>query len=107
EFSPTSNRVSHLRALATAPRIKPTSIFLRSARRLNPGRGSTYRRGIFVQTTGTSSGRGRDPGHVEMSAPAAKAQYIGLTIEAPSKSGFASIQQTTITVTPISRPVVK
>src|SRR5260221_6027301 len=31
------------------------SIFLRSARRPNPGRGSTYRRGIFVQTTGTSS----------------------------------------------------
>ena len=35
--------------------IGPTSIFLRSARRANPGRGSTYRRGIFVQTTGTSS----------------------------------------------------
>jgi hypothetical protein len=41
--------------LTTAPRIKPTSIFPRSARRPNPGRGSTYRRGIFVQTTGTSS----------------------------------------------------
>jgi hypothetical protein len=41
--------------LTTAPRIKPTSIFLRSARRPNPGRGSTYRRGNFVQTTGTSS----------------------------------------------------
>jgi len=41
--------------LTTAPRIKPTSIFLRSARRLNPGRGSTYRRGDSVQTTGTSS----------------------------------------------------
>jgi NADPH:quinone reductase-like Zn-dependent oxidoreductase len=41
--------------LTTAPRIKPTSIFLRSARRPNPGRGSTYRRGIAVQTTGTSS----------------------------------------------------
>jgi hypothetical protein len=38
-----------------SPRIKPTSIFLRSARRPNPGRGSTYRRGIAVQTTGTSS----------------------------------------------------
>src|SRR5262249_6337441 len=44
-----------IRALTTAPRIKPTSIFLRSARRPNPGTGSTYRRGIFVQTTGTSS----------------------------------------------------
>src|SRR5216684_1436647 len=44
-----------IRALTTAPRIKPTSIFHRSARRPNPGRGSTYRRGIFVQTTGTSS----------------------------------------------------
>jgi hypothetical protein len=41
--------------LTTAPRIKPTSIFLRSARRPNPGRGFTYRRGIAVQTTGTSS----------------------------------------------------
>src|SRR6478752_3804360 len=41
--------------ITAAPRIKPTSIFLRSARRPNPGRGSTYRRGIFVQTTGTSS----------------------------------------------------
>jgi len=47
--------VAHIRALTTAPRIKPTSIFLRSARRPNPGRGSTYRRGIFVQTTGTGS----------------------------------------------------
>jgi len=44
-----------IRALTTAPRIKPTSIFLRSAWRPNPGRGSTYRRGIFVRTTGTSS----------------------------------------------------
>ncbi|WP_456682916.1 alpha/beta hydrolase [Bradyrhizobium sp. USDA 3311] len=41
--------------MTTAPRIKPTSIFLRSARRPNPGRRSTYRRGSFVQTTGTSS----------------------------------------------------
>jgi hypothetical protein len=41
--------------LTTAPRIKPTSIFLRSARRPNPGRGSTYRRGIIVRTTGTGS----------------------------------------------------
>jgi putative transposase len=44
-----------IRALTTEPRIKPTSIFLRSARRPNPGRGSTYRRGKSVQTTGTSS----------------------------------------------------
>jgi putative transposase len=44
-----------IRVLTTAPRIKPTSTFLRSARRPNPGRRSTYRRGIFVQTTGTSS----------------------------------------------------
>jgi hypothetical protein len=28
--------VAHIRALTTAPRIKPTSIFLRSARRPNP-----------------------------------------------------------------------
>ncbi len=47
--------VAHIRALTTAPRIKPTSIFLRSARRPNLGRDSTYRRGLFVRTTGTSS----------------------------------------------------
>src|SRR6266481_10179115 len=52
-----------IRALTTAPRIKPTSIFLRSARRLNPGRGSTYRRGDSVQTTGTSSSI-TEPNHV-------------------------------------------
>lgn len=33
---------------------KATSIFLRSARRPNPGRRSTYRRGIIVQITGTA-----------------------------------------------------
>jgi putative transposase len=44
-----------IRALTTAPRIKPTSIFLRSARRPNPGTRSTYRRGIIVQITGTGS----------------------------------------------------
>jgi putative transposase len=44
-----------IRVLTTAPRIKPTSIFLRSAGRPNPGRRSTYGRGIFVQTTGTGS----------------------------------------------------
>src|SRR4029077_14067174 len=55
DISTSTIAVAHIRALTTAPRIKPTSIFLRSARRLNPGRGSTYRRGIFVQTTGTSS----------------------------------------------------
>ena len=44
-----------IRALTTAPRIKPTSIFLRSARRPNPSRGSTYQRGIVVQKRGTSS----------------------------------------------------
>src|SRR5258708_5946095 len=55
DISPSTIAVAHIRALTTAPRIKPTSIFLRSARRPNPGRGSTYRRGILVQTTGTSS----------------------------------------------------
>jgi hypothetical protein len=44
-----------IRALTTAPRIKPTSIFLRSARRPNPGRRSTYRRGIIVHIIGTGS----------------------------------------------------
>src|SRR5665213_935187 len=44
--------------LTTAPWIKPTSIFLRSARRPNPGRRSTYRCGKSVQTNGTSSQEG-------------------------------------------------
>src|SRR5689334_13045609 len=44
--------VVRIRALTTAPRIKPTSIFQCSARRHNPGRGSTYRRADFVRTTG-------------------------------------------------------
>jgi putative transposase len=44
-----------IRAL-TAPRpIKPTSPCCLSAWQPNPGRGSTYRRGKSVQTTGTSS----------------------------------------------------
>src|SRR6478735_1190312 len=55
DISTSTIAVVHIRALTTAPRIKPTSIFLRSARQPNPGRGSTYRRGILVQTTGTSS----------------------------------------------------
>src|SRR2546427_12919241 len=45
----------HTRAL-TAPRpIKPTSPRCPSAWQPNPGRGSTYRRGKTVQTTGTTS----------------------------------------------------
>src|SRR5438128_11161607 len=45
----------HIRAL-TAPRpIKPTSPRCHSAWQPNPGRGSTYRRGKSVQTTGTTS----------------------------------------------------
>ena len=51
DISTSAIAVAHIRALTTAPRIKPTSIFLRSARRPNPGRGSTYRRGTLVQTT--------------------------------------------------------
>ncbi|WP_347338984.1 IS110 family transposase [Bradyrhizobium frederickii] len=45
----------HIRALTAAHRIKPTSPRCRSARQPNPGRGSTYRRGYSVQTTGASS----------------------------------------------------
>jgi hypothetical protein len=41
--------------LTAAHRIKPTSTRCQSARQPNPGRGSTYRRGDSVQTTGTSS----------------------------------------------------
>ena len=46
------------RALTTPHRIKPTSTSRQSAWQPNPGRGSTYRRGKSVQTTGTSSSCG-------------------------------------------------
>jgi putative transposase len=45
-----------IRVLTAARRIKPTSPRCHSAWQPNPGRGSTYRRGNSVQTTGTSSG---------------------------------------------------
>jgi hypothetical protein len=48
----------HIRVLTAAPRIKPTSTRCHSAWQPKPGRGSTYRRGDFVQTSGTSSGPG-------------------------------------------------
>ena len=41
--------------MTAAPRIKPTSTRCHSAWQPKPGRGSTYRRGDFVQTSGTSS----------------------------------------------------
>jgi hypothetical protein len=41
--------------LTAAPQIKPTSTRCHSAWQPKPGRGSTYRRGDFVQTSGTSS----------------------------------------------------
>jgi putative transposase len=45
------------RALTAAPRIKLTSTRCHSAWQPNSGRSSTYRRGIAVQTTGTTSHR--------------------------------------------------
>ena len=44
-----------IRALTAAHPIKPTSLRCPSAWQPNPGRGSTYRRGKSVQTTGTTS----------------------------------------------------
>src|SRR5256884_8944565 len=44
-----------IRALTARRPIKPTSPRCHSAWQPNPGRGSTYRRGNSVQTTGTSS----------------------------------------------------
>src|ERR1700675_1971570 len=46
----------HIRVLTAAPRIKPTSTRCHSAWQPERGRGSTYRRGDFVKTSGTSSG---------------------------------------------------
>src|SRR5260370_7940694 len=44
-----------MRALTTQHPIKPTSLRCHSAWQPNPGRGSTYRRGKSVQTTGATS----------------------------------------------------
>src|SRR3974377_1089201 len=45
----------HIRALTARHLIKPTSFRRLSAWQPNLGRGSTYRRGNSVQTTGTTS----------------------------------------------------
>ena len=50
-----------IRALTTPHQIKPTSTSSHSAWRPKPGRRSTYQRGDFVQTTGTSSGGYQGP----------------------------------------------
>jgi putative transposase len=47
-------------ALTAGRPIRPTSLRCRSAWQPNPGRGSTYRRGKSVQTTGTTSVRIRN-----------------------------------------------
>ena len=54
----------HIRVLTAAPRIKPTSSRCHSAWQPKPGRGSTYRCGDFVQTSGTSSIHFLDNGDV-------------------------------------------
>src|SRR4030081_1781094 len=46
---------AHIRALTAPHPITPTSPRCPSAWQPNPGRGSTYRRGKTVQTTGTTS----------------------------------------------------
>src|SRR5262245_30907529 len=54
--SSTSTTVgARIRALTASPPIKPTSTCCHSAWQPNLGRGSTYRSGKSVQTTGTSS----------------------------------------------------
>src|SRR6516164_5887138 len=45
----------HIRALTARRPIRPTSPCCRSARRPNPGRGSTHRRGNSVQRIGTTA----------------------------------------------------
>ena len=49
------NAGDHIRALTARHPIKPTSPRCQSAWQPNPGRRSTYRRGKYVQTTGTTS----------------------------------------------------
>src|SRR5215470_2924183 len=53
--STSTTAIGLIRALTDARPIKPTSTRCLSARRPNPGRGSTYRRGNSVQTTAATS----------------------------------------------------
>src|SRR6266478_5324238 len=53
--STSTTAIGLIRALTDARPIKPTSTRCLSARRPNPGRGSTYRRGNPVQTTAATS----------------------------------------------------
>src|SRR5215831_8071707 len=53
--STSTTAIGLIRALTDARPIKPTSTRCPSARRPNPGRGSTYRRGNSVQTTAATS----------------------------------------------------
>src|SRR5438552_14690603 len=66
--STSTTAIGLIRALTDARPIKPTSTRCLSARRPNPGRGSTYRRGNPVQTTAATSAfpirtRGHDLHH--------------------------------------------
>ena len=54
-ISTSTTKGVHTRALTARHPIKPTSPRCQSAWQPNPGRGSTYRRGKSVQTTGTTS----------------------------------------------------
>src|SRR6516164_10842871 len=72
--STSTTAIGLIRALTDARPIKPTSTRCLSARRPNPGRGSTYRRGNSVQTTAATSEPQNllehlpcdgDPGHLE------------------------------------------
>src|SRR5262252_2567472 len=56
--STSTTAIDLIRALTDARPIKPTSTRCLSARRPNPGRGSTYRRGNSVQTTAATSVEG-------------------------------------------------
>src|SRR6516164_3246447 len=56
--STSTTAIDLIRALTDARPIKPTSTRCLSARRPNPGRGSTYRRGNSVQTTAATSDLG-------------------------------------------------
>src|SRR5262252_1713764 len=66
--STSTTAIDLIRALTDARPIKPTSTRCLSARRPNPGRGSTYRRGNSVQTTAATS--------VSMSNPADRVEII-------------------------------
>src|SRR3954452_22766256 len=78
-----------IRALTGRRRIEPTSPGCRRSRRLEPGRGSTYRAGKTVRTDRASSLRGRRLTFALLAALATLATVLAKTAVLAGKPGLA------------------